>query len=71
MLDALTGDASLFTRNDEIEQAWTIIDPFISGFAADQSPPPAGYAPGSWGPREAEEFIQRDGRDWLRGCGEH
>ncbi len=71
LLDALTGDASLFTRNDEIEQAWMIIDPFISGFAADQSPPPAEYTPGSWGPSEAEEFIQRDGRDWLRGCGEH
>ena len=71
LIDALTGDASLFARNDEIEEAWTIVDPFISGFAADQALPPAEYLPGSWGPQEADAFIQQDGRNWLRGCGGH
>ena len=71
LLDALTGDASLFARNDEIEQAWTIMDPFISGLSAPQAPPPAEYLPGTWGPQEADDLIQGDGRDWLRGCGGH
>ena len=71
LIDALTGDASLFARNDEIEEAWTIIDPFIAGFAAAQTLPPAEYPQGSWGPQEADAFIQGDGRDWLRGCGGH
>ena len=71
LIDALTGDASLFARNDEIEQAWMIVDPFITGFTADQAPPPAEYPLGSWGPREADAFIQGDGRKWLRGCGGH
>ena len=69
--DALTGDASLFARNDEIEEAWEIMDPFISGLSAHQAPTPAEYSQGSWGPVEADSLIRQDGREWLRGCGGH
>jgi glucose-6-phosphate 1-dehydrogenase len=72
LLDALHGDASLFTRSDEIEQAWSIMDPIISGLATDPDiPPPYIYEPGSWGPDQADKFLALDRRAWLRGCGEH
>ena len=48
LLDALTGDAALFTRSDEIEEVWEIIDPIIQGLAAAaDAPAPASYAIGS------------------------
>ena len=71
LLDALNGDASLFTRSDEIEMAWTLIDPIRQGWLDPHTPPPLPYQPGTWGPDEAEAFIQRDGRRWLVTGGEH
>lgn len=70
LLDALNGDASLFTRADEIEAAWRLIDPLVC--AADEvcDPLPT-YRPGSSGPAEADAFIARDGRVWRRGCRDH
>jgi glucose-6-phosphate 1-dehydrogenase len=71
LLDALNGDASLFTRSDQIELAWQLMDPILAGWAASDAPPLAIYEPGSWGPAEADDFLARDGRGWLRGCGMH
>ena len=65
--DAINGDASLFTRADEIEQAWSIVDPIISGFNQDRAPRPYYYSEGSWGPVEADRFLATDGRAWLQG----
>ena len=65
LLDVLTGDASLFTRADEVETAWGLIDPIIHGWET-----PSGnqsfafYDPGSWGPREADELLAKEGRKW-------
>jgi glucose-6-phosphate 1-dehydrogenase len=72
LLDALNGDASLFTRSDEIELAWELIDPVIKGWeiSAEVSPL-VGYSPGTWGPPEAHAFMARDDRVWRLGCGEH
>lgn len=67
LLDALNGDASLFTRADEIEQAWSIVDPIIAGFSLPNSPRPYYYSEGSWGPVEADRFMSGDGRAWLQG----
>jgi glucose-6-phosphate 1-dehydrogenase len=63
LLDAMQGDASLFTRADEIELAWTLFDPLL-----DQGTPSI-YEPGSWGPEEAATLIQRaHGCGWRLGC---
>ncbi len=67
LLDALNGDASLFTRADEIEAAWRLIDPLLCAADAQRDPLPT-YRRGSEGPAEAETFIARDGRVWRRGC---
>jgi glucose-6-phosphate 1-dehydrogenase len=65
LLDALQGDASLFTRSDEVETAWSIIDPILHAWENDQSLPLAFYEPGSWGPSPADELLARDGRHWM------
>lgn len=70
ILDALHGDASLFTRSDEIELAWSLIDPILAGWETKQAPPLAFYESGTWGPSKGDEFIQADGREWLYGCGQ-
>jgi glucose-6-phosphate 1-dehydrogenase len=66
ILDALLGDASLFTRADEVEQAWAIVDPMLDAWA--DGPPPAfpNYEAGTWGPPEADELLARDGKKWRR-----
>src|SRR6266545_1948573 len=56
LLDVLTGDASLFTRADEVETAWGIIDPIIRAWDT-QKPPIAFYEPGTWGPSESDDLL--------------
>lgn len=63
LLDTMTGDASLFTRADEVETAWGVIDPIIKVWEAGKEPL-AIYEPGTWGPNEADELLARDGRSW-------
>jgi len=63
LLDVLTGDASLFTRADEVETAWGIIDPIIQTLDT-QQPSLATYVPGTWGPAEADELLAKDKRKW-------
>ena len=67
LLDALQGDASLFTRADEVEMAWSLIDPILLTWETDHTPPLAGYPAGSWGPAEADSLLARDGRAWFNG----
>jgi glucose-6-phosphate 1-dehydrogenase len=56
ILDAMRGDATLFTRNDEVEAQWRIIDPILEAWQAGE--PPLGYYPsGSQGPAEAESLL--------------
>jgi glucose-6-phosphate 1-dehydrogenase len=68
LLEALAGDASLFTRSDSIEAAWRLLDPVIQGWEAQATPPLVIYPAGSWGPAEAGQMLERDGRDWRLGC---
>jgi glucose-6-phosphate 1-dehydrogenase len=56
ILDAMRGDATLFTRNDEVDAQWSIIDPILEAWKAGQ-PPLATYEAGSTGPEEADELI--------------
>jgi glucose-6-phosphate 1-dehydrogenase len=62
ILDAMRGDATLFTRNDEVDAQWSIIDPILQAWHADGQRP-ATYEAGSPGPREAEDLIG-GGRHW-------
>ena len=66
ILDALQGDASLFTRADEVEEAWSIVDPIIDAWASSPAPTFPNYDAGTWGPPEADALIARDGRHWRR-----
>jgi glucose-6-phosphate 1-dehydrogenase len=65
ILDAMRGDASLFTRGDEIEALWGIIDPVLKAWAADTESPIARYVSGSSGPVEADGLLE-DGDHWRR-----
>jgi glucose-6-phosphate 1-dehydrogenase len=66
ILDALQGDASLFTRADEVEEAWSIVDPIVDLWASSPQPEFPSYDAGTWGPAEADEMIARDGKRWRR-----
>jgi glucose-6-phosphate 1-dehydrogenase len=64
ILDAMRGDATLFTRNDEVDAQWSIIDPILQAWQAG-TPPLAEYEAGSPGPAEADELIG-EGRSWRQ-----
>ncbi|MEA2424799.1 MAG: glucose-6-phosphate 1-dehydrogenase [Thermoleophilaceae bacterium] len=65
ILDALFGDATLFTRTDEVEEQWSLVDTIVAAWKRDKPAFP-NYEAGTWGPKAAEELIQRDGRSWRR-----
>lgn len=70
LLDAMKGDATLFTRNDEIEQAWDLLENIFASWRGDkgtQAPPVYGYEAGSWGPAAADELLQKKiSKPWRR-----
>jgi glucose-6-phosphate 1-dehydrogenase len=66
ILDALLGDASLFTRADEVEEAWSIVTPILETWIDMPAPAFPNYEAGSWGPADADELMARDGRRWRR-----
>jgi glucose-6-phosphate 1-dehydrogenase len=67
LLDAMAGDATLFARRDEVEEAWRFVDEIEHAWHKAESPPTmAEYPAGSWGPKEADELLHRDGRRWRR-----
>jgi glucose-6-phosphate 1-dehydrogenase len=68
LLDALSGDASLFTRSDGIEASWRLVDPVIRGWEEQNIPELSLYTKGTPGPREADELLERDGHFWREGC---
>ena len=69
LIDALSGDASLFTRSDEIELAWTLIDSVHNLWKMPDAPPVETYAKGTWGPESADVLLANDGFDWTLSCG--
>src|SRR6059036_1546823 len=67
LLDAMSGDATLFARRDEVEEAWAFIDIIEEAWHAKKDAPGLfSYAAGSWGPEEADDLLARDGRAWRR-----
>lgn len=65
ILDSTIGDPTLFIRADEVGRSWRIVDPITEYWATDEDAPIPFYPAASWGPREAGELIERDGRSWL------
>ncbi len=68
LLDVLHGDASLFSRADEVELAWSIIDPIQKGWEHPGWPPLAFYEGGAWGPPNSTEWMCRQYREWFDTC---
>jgi glucose-6-phosphate 1-dehydrogenase len=65
ILDAMLGDATLFTRSDEVDEQWELVDAIVAAWRREKAVFP-NYEAGSWGPRSAQELIERDGRSWRR-----
>jgi glucose-6-phosphate 1-dehydrogenase len=66
LLDAMAGDATLFARRDEVEEAWAFIDAIEHAWQAADAPKLFHYPAGSWGPDEADDMLARDGHTWRR-----
>jgi len=63
LMDTVRGDATLFMRRDEVEAAWTWVEPILEAWAG-STDQPRFYAAGSWGPTASIALIERDGRTW-------
>jgi glucose-6-phosphate 1-dehydrogenase len=64
LLDVIEGDSTLFMRRDEVEAAWSWVDPIIKGWHQHyQSPRP--YPAGSDGPEQLQSLLERHGRQWM------
>jgi glucose-6-phosphate 1-dehydrogenase len=63
LLDVIRGDQTLFMRRDEVEAAWSWIDPIHEAWERIGTPPKP-YAAGTWGPSAGIALIERDGRTW-------
>jgi glucose-6-phosphate 1-dehydrogenase len=65
ILDTLLGDGTLFTRADEVEEQWLLVDSIVAAWQRDRPGFP-NYAAGTWGPPSADDLLHRDGRSWRR-----
>jgi glucose-6-phosphate 1-dehydrogenase len=66
LYDCMVGDATLFQRADMVEAGWRVIEPVLDVWKA--LPPRSfpNYPAGTWGPKEADELLERDGREWRQ-----
>ncbi len=63
--DCLRGDATLFDRGDSVEAAWSLVDPILDVWTAAKTAAVPVYASGSWGPKESDQLLERDARQWY------
>ncbi len=63
--DVMTGDATLFMRSDEVEEAWRVVMPILEAWSNQSSSAMPRYAANSWGPESAERLIAKDGYHWI------
>ncbi|MBI4588905.1 MAG: glucose-6-phosphate dehydrogenase [Candidatus Rokubacteria bacterium] len=66
LLDAIHGDATLYARGDWVDVAWQVLTPVLEAWSAGPAPKFPNYEAGTWGPPEADAFIEGDGRRWRR-----
>jgi len=69
LLDIFTGDQMLFNRSDELESSWELVTEILNGWKG-TDPNFPNYEKGGWGPKGAQELIEKDGRRWLKGANE-
>jgi len=62
--DCMIGDATLFQRADMVEAGWCVVSPVLDVWKALPPRNFPNYPAGSWGPRDADELLERDGRHW-------
>jgi glucose-6-phosphate 1-dehydrogenase len=65
LLDAIIGDATLYTRQDMVEASWSVVEPIQNAWRGCKFDFP-NYAAGSWGPAAADEMLARRGHVWRR-----
>jgi glucose-6-phosphate 1-dehydrogenase len=65
LLDCMRGDPTLFTREDEVDEQWQIVDAIVAAWRRDRPSFP-NYEAGTWGPPSSDELVHRDGRSWRR-----
>ena len=65
LLDAMSADATLFMRADQVEAAWSVIQPVLEAWGEVRPTDFPNYAAGSWGPVAADALLARDGRVWF------
>ena len=63
--DCLRGDATLFDRGDSVEAAWALVDPILDVWSAARTGTVPAYPAGTWGPKESDQLLERDGREWY------
>jgi len=63
--DCLRGDATLFDRGDSVEAAWSLVDPILDVWSAAKTAGVPAYPSGTWGPKESDQLLERDGRQWY------
>lgn len=66
LYDCMCGDATLFQRADMVEAGWSVIQPVLDVWEALPPRNFPNYAAGSWGPKDADELLARDGREWRK-----
>jgi glucose-6-phosphate 1-dehydrogenase len=64
LYDCMTGDSTLFHRADIIETGWKIVTPILEEWEQNRKSPIPTYSAGTWGPKEADDLLARDGRSW-------
>jgi glucose-6-phosphate 1-dehydrogenase len=63
--DCVRGDATLFDRGDTVEAAWALVDPILDVWSAAKTASVPQYPSGSWGPRESDQLLGNEGRQWY------
>ena len=63
LVDAMIGDATLYTRQDMVEASWRVVQPILETWQGQKFRFP-NYDPGTWGPAEADAMLARSGREW-------
>lgn len=66
LVDIFKGDQTHCSRSDELDYSWEVISKILDGWSANTAPPLLNYKPGEWGPQEADDLINKDGREWLK-----